>query len=92
MKRFSPNLNNMYLALTNIDLLGQVCKFVKIQDGGGRHLEFRKMLIVFRKYEAILTEFEHHTPGTNQYQSLLQFCFQKQGGVRHLKFRNMLYR
>ena len=126
MKRFSPNLNNMYLALTNIDLWGQVCKFVKIQDGGGRHLEFRKMLIVsanmkrfspnlnsihlaltnidpscqkckfpkiqdgggrhlgfrktvnsFRKYEAILTKFEQHVPGTNQYRPLgssMQIC------------------
>ena len=71
MKRFSPNLNNMYLALTNIDLFGQVCKFVKIQDGGCRHLGFRKMLLIFRKYEAILTEFEQHRLYTNQYQSLL---------------------
>ena len=80
----------MHPEQTKIDPFGQKCTFSKIQDGGGRHLEFRKMLIVFRKYEAILTEFEQHTPGTNQYQSLLQFCFQKQGGVRHLKFRNML--
>jgi hypothetical protein len=48
MKQFSPNLNNMHMTLTNSDYrpLGSICKFSKIQDGVGRHLEFRKMLIV----------------------------------------------
>ena len=36
----------MHPEQTKIDPFGQKCTFSKIQDGGGRHLEFRKMLIV----------------------------------------------
>ena len=46
IKRFSPNFNSIHMALTFIDPRAQICKFFKIQDGGGRHLGFRKMSIV----------------------------------------------
>jgi hypothetical protein len=46
MEHFSPNFNSVHMALAKIDPLGEKCKFSKIQDGGGRHLEFREMLIV----------------------------------------------
>jgi hypothetical protein len=36
----------MHPEQTNIDPCSQKCTFSKIQDGGGRHFEFRKMLIV----------------------------------------------
>jgi len=40
IKQFSPNFNSIHLALAIIDAFDQNCKFSKIQDGGGRHLEF----------------------------------------------------
>jgi hypothetical protein len=46
MKQFSPKFNSRLLMPASIGPLGQICKFSKIQDGGGRHLGFREMLIV----------------------------------------------
>jgi len=45
MKQFSQKFNSRHLVPASIDPLRQICKFYKIQDGGGRHLEFQKMLI-----------------------------------------------
>jgi hypothetical protein len=46
IKQFSPNFNHVHLALPKIDPWGENANFPKIKDGGGRHLEFQKMLIV----------------------------------------------
>jgi hypothetical protein len=57
MKQLSRNFNSIYLALTAIYPYGQKCKFCKIQDGGGRHLEFIKMLIVSTNMKHFSPEF-----------------------------------
>ncbi len=46
MKRFSPNVNSMHLALINIDALGQKCKFSKSANN-------------FPINEAIFTQFDN---------------------------------
>ncbi len=57
MKRFSQHFNSVHKVPASIDPLDQICKFFKIQDGGGRHLEFSKNVINFRMDKAIFIKF-----------------------------------
>jgi hypothetical protein len=66
---------------------------LKIQDGGGRHLEFRKMLIAS-------ANMEHFSPKFNSVHMALakidpwgekcKFSKIQDGGGRHLEFQKML--
>jgi hypothetical protein len=57
MKQLSPNFNSIHLVTARIDAFGQICKFYKIEDGGGRLLGFQKNVNNSRRNEAIITKF-----------------------------------
>jgi hypothetical protein len=46
IKQLSPNFNSIHLVPATIDAFGQICKFYKIEDGGGRHLGFRIFFLI----------------------------------------------
>jgi hypothetical protein len=69
------------------------CTFSKIQDGGGRHLEFRKMLIV----SANMNQFSPNFNSVHLALAKIDPCGQKSniykildGCGRHLEFRKLL--
>jgi tRNA1(Val) A37 N6-methylase TrmN6 len=68
-------------------------KFVKIQDGGGRHLEFRKSLIVSANTKQFSPNFNrvYLTPtNIDPYGQKCKFSKIQDGGRRHLEFRKSL--
>ena len=68
-------------------------KFVKIQDGGGRHLEFRKSLIVSANMKQLSPNFNrvYLTPtNIDPYGQKCKFSKIQDGGRRHLEFRKSL--
>ena len=92
MKQFSPKLNNRHLVPASIDPMGQICKFYKIQDGGGRHLEFRKMLIISAWMKQFWCNFfnERLVPASIDPLGQISISSKIQdGGGRHFGFRNM---
>ena len=92
MKQFSPKLNNRHLMPASIDPMGQICKFSKIQDGGGRHLEFRKMPITSAWLKQFWCNFfnERLVPASIDPLGQISISSKIQdGGGRHFGFRNM---
>jgi hypothetical protein len=68
-------------------------KNLKIQDGGGRHLGFRKMLIISARMKQFSPNFNSIYLVPASIDPIGQICnFSKiqDGGCRHLGFRKML--
>ena len=90
MEHFSPKFNSVHMAIAKVDPWGEKCKFFKIQDGGGRHLEFRKMLMVSANIKQFSPNFNHvhlALPKIDPWGENANFPKIKDGGGRHLEFR-----
>ena len=94
MKHFSPKFNSRLLMPASIGPLGQICKFSKIQDGDGRHLEFRKALIVSANIKQFSPNFNSVHLALAKIDPWGQKCkFSKiqDGGGRHLEFHKNVH-
>ena len=76
----------------SIDPMGQICKISKIQDGGGRHLEFRKMPITSAWSKQFWCNFFSERLAPASIDSLGQISISSKiqdDGGRNFGFRNM---
>ena len=93
MTRFSPNFNWVHLVPASIDPMDQICKFFKIQDGGGRHLEFRNTLIISAWMKRCSPNFNsiHLLPTSIDFLGQIgHFGKIQDGGGRHFEFRKKM--